>query len=107
MDEDFFMHGSQIECLECDGIGKRKRKPKLTMLRHNYSGSGVDIGACVKCGKAWCIDYTINKMEIASDWDIDTEGVREQKLLKEKEKKEKKEKSGYLRLKEIYGKEEE
>lgn len=108
---DVFTHAQLIECPECPRSGQGNKKPNLTLTSRNYSGSGIDIGNCPECGKAFCISYKIANIDRISSWDkpkrVEIESERIMVGLQERaiahQEKEKKELEEYERLKEKFG----
>ena len=102
-----FTHGEQIECPECPPFGKRDRRHTLEVLSTNYSGCSVDFGACPACGKAWQINYRIDKMTPTPDWNIPSRVQMEEEARSKKEEEdlatENKEWEEYERLNKKFG----
>jgi len=53
------------KCPDCKG--------KLNLDDHNYSGTGVDMGTCLKCGHAFEVSYKIDKIKRATWWEAHDE----------------------------------
>lgn len=59
------MHNELLkECPACPRVGTRQgeRGVELEVVRDNYSGCGVDICRCPKCGKYFQVSYKIDEI---------------------------------------------
>lgn len=65
------MHAECPTCLQEYGPknAKKLRGVTLSLLRHNYSGCGVDMAYCPMCGKG----YKVDKVTPDPAWDVTVE----------------------------------
>lgn len=60
-------------CPECPPIKDKKGRiigPWLRLTERNYSGTGVDMVYCEKCGKGFQVSYKVDQIIRAKDWDV-------------------------------------
>lgn len=62
-------------CPECPPIwvGKNKSRrgdPPLHLDESNYSGCGVDMATCPRCGRGFAISYQVKAIQRAPEWDV-------------------------------------
>lgn len=102
MSDYIFAHGGRLECPECPGAGKGKRKPLLICVERNYSGCSVDMGQCEECGKAWEISFKVKEIVRQEGWDGESRSEREAAQEREKAEAENRERAELARLKNRY-----
>lgn len=49
---------------------RQTRAVPLKLIEHNYSGCGVDMAYCPKCGKGYCVSYKVDKITPDPAWDV-------------------------------------
>lgn len=66
-----------VSCPTCiEGPPRRPREIRLILIEHNYSGCGVDMAYCPKCGRGYCISYKVDQVTHVPDFDYPVEKVR-------------------------------
>lgn len=53
-------------CPDCPPVVNKKDRridPPLKLVESNYSGCGVDIAECERCGKAFQIEYQVKSIQ--------------------------------------------
>lgn len=60
-----------VYCPFCKPEGWQTR---LECTDSNYSGCGVDMANCVKCGRGFTVSFKVDRVEYTPDWNA--EGVK-------------------------------
>lgn len=98
-----FSHCDTIDCPNCPPFGKQNRRHQLVCVESNYSGCGVDIGACPECGRAYEISYQVAEVVHIPRLDGETRVQEEERLANERkleqEEADRKDRDEYERLK--------
>lgn len=50
---------------------RQTRAVPLELLKRNYSGCGVDMAYCPKCGKGYCVSYKVDQVIHNPAWNVD------------------------------------
>lgn len=60
-------------CPECPPLKPNNPRTGVKMIESdkNYSGTGVDMYNCPKCGKGFAVSYMVAKVSRDPDWDVD------------------------------------
>ena len=75
-----FLGGEDVWCPDCPPVvNKRGHRvdPPLTLVEHNYSGCGVDMGVCPQCGKGWEVQYKVADVLRAKPFDVDPKDLEQ------------------------------
>lgn len=49
-------------------------RQRLLLSEENYSGTGISMANCEKCGRGFAISYKVDKITPEPDWDVDYGG---------------------------------
>jgi len=57
-----FTHGERVQCPDCH--------KDLEVSETDYSGCGVDMGNCPRCGKGYEISFRVDTVKREPSWDV-------------------------------------
>jgi hypothetical protein len=50
---------------------KQSAETQLSLSESDYSGCGVDMANCPKCGRGFCLSYKLYKITPEPSWDVE------------------------------------